>query len=370
MESSVGELCAPWANHPRILRHDPLSSPLKIAAELPASEAALAFVDESRETIRRALAGEDRRLLLILGPCSIHDPKSALEYADRLSHLQSRVESQFILVMRVYFEKPRTTVGWKGYVTDPKMDSSDDMELGLRKARELLLQITKMKIPCATEFLDPVVPPYLADLVSWCAIGARTTESQTHRQMASGLSMPVGFKNATDGSLRSATNAMLSAAQPHSFLGIAPTGVTAILRTAGNPDAHLVLRGSEEHPNYEARYIDEACLAAGPKGPKRMVLVDCSHGNSQKDFRRQGRVFDYVVSQFAAGRERILGMMLESHLGEGNQALKSAQPAKYGVSVTDSCLGWEDTERLVLNGFEVLESARRSDTRFHSEVAP
>ncbi len=355
-------------HHHRVLRQDPLSAPQEIVNELPATPADLDFVNTARERIQSALLGGDKRLVLILGPCSIHDSASALEYADRLSHLQKRVEDQFILVMRVYFEKPRTTVGWKGYITDPNLDGTDDMESGLRRARELLLKITRMGLPCATEFLDPIVPPYITDLISWAAIGARTTESQTHRQMASGLSMPVGFKNATDGSIQSALNSLLSARQPHSFLGIDPNGRTAVVRTSGNPDVHLVLRGSEDQPNYSAPHVAFAQASIGESGPARPIMVDCSHGNSRKNFKKQLDVFDDVLEQYSAGNQRILGMMIESHLNEGNQKL-GGDKLKYGVSLTDACLSWEATEQLIVGATETL---RRSAglTRLQFLYAP
>ncbi len=360
MTPPTPELVRQKIHHQRVLRQDPLSAPQTIVNELPATAEDLSFVNNARESIQNALLGGDSRQLLILGPCSIHDREAALEYADRLSHLQPRVSEHFQLIMRVYFEKPRTTVGWKGYITDPHLDGSDDMEMGLRKARELLLKITRMGLACATEFLDPIVPPYIADLVTWAAIGARTTESQTHRQMASGLSMPVGFKNATDGTLRSALNSLLSARQAHTFLGIDPNGRTAIVRTAGNPDVHLVLRGSEEQPNYSGPHMAYAMAAIGTSGPSRPILVDCSHGNSKKDFRRQADVFDDIIDQVNRGNERILGMMLESHLFEGQQKLTAPNTLKYGVSLTDGCISWEATEQLVLRACDSLARAKHS----------
>jgi 3-deoxy-7-phosphoheptulonate synthase len=332
----------------RILRLEPLDPPSAIKATLPLTERAEATVRIGRQRFRQALGGQDRRPVVITGPCSIHDPRAALEYAQKLSRLAAELEDSLLLIMRVYFEKPRTTIGWKGLINDPKLDGSEDINLGLREARKLLLAINELGVACATEFLDPIVPQYLADLVSWAAIGARTTESQTHREMASGLSMPVGFKNATDGELQIAIDAMAAAAHAHSFLGIDQAGTTAIVRTTGNPDVHAVLRGGGGKPNYFPADIAYARVALGASADRRLILVDCSHGNSDKDYRKQPKVFEALVEQIARGETALLGMMLESHLNEGNQKL-AGPPAglRYGVSITDGCIDWATTEGLL-----------------------
>jgi 3-deoxy-7-phosphoheptulonate synthase len=312
-----------------------------------------------RDAISAILKQTDPRLLVVLGPCSIHDPKGALEYAARLNKLRQEFEDQFCLVMRVYFEKPRTTVGWKGLIYDPHLNGSDDIQAGLRQARELLLQITGMGLPAATEFLDPVVPQYIADLVSWAAIGARTTESQTHRQMASGLSMPVGFKNGTDGSLQIAIDAMQSAMRPHSFLGIDQDGFTSIVRTTGNPDGHVVLRGGRLRTNYDAESIREAGESLQKSGLPPVLMVDCSHANSLKQHAKQEEVWRSLIEQRLAGSKPITGVMIESNLSEGSQSIpKNLGDLRYGVSVTDACIGWDVTERLLRWGHERLAGKR------------
>lgn len=296
--------------------------------------------------MRRILRGEDTRLLVIVGPCSIHDPEAALEYARRLSALADELSSKMYIVMRVYFEKPRTTIGWKGLINDPGLDDSCDVERGLRLARRLLLEITALGLPAATEFLDPIVPQYTADLVTWAAIGARTTESQTHREMASGLSMPVGFKNGTDGSVQTALDAMRSARSPHSFLGIDENGVTSIVKTTGNSDVHLVLRGGRQGPNYSPEHVAGAAAAARRAGVPSAIMVDCSHANSGKNPANQPAVWRSVLEQRAAGTREIIGAMLESNLHEGAQN-PSDRPLRYGVSITDACMSWETTEALL-----------------------
>ena len=326
----------------------PLLSPRALKALWPASEALNDAVAQARGRIIRILRQEDPRLLVVIGPCSIHDQKSALEYATRLSRLQKELSDKLEIVMRVYFEKPRTTIGWKGLINDPHLDGSQDIETGLKTARQLLLEINQLGLPAATEFLDPIVPQYIADLITWAAIGARTTESQTHREMASGLSMPVGLKNATDGSLQVAIDAMGAARHPHSFLGINEDGVTAIVRTAGNPDAHVVLRGGRALTNYDPASIQaaEAKLQAEKLPP--VLMVDCSHANSEKKFARQEDVWQNVVAQRAGGTRSLIGLMVESHLCEGNQPIpKNLNDLRYGVSITDSCIGWETTERML-----------------------
>ena len=333
----------------------PLLSPKALRALSPTPEAVNDFVAQSRDRIIRILNREDARLLVVIGPCSIHDEKSALEYAMRLAKLQKEFADKMEIVMRVYFEKPRTTIGWKGLVNDPHLDGSQDIETGLKIARKLLLQINGMGLPAATEFLDPIVPQYIADLITWAAIGARTTESQTHREMASGLSMPVGLKNATDGSLQVAIDAMGATQHPHSFLGLNEDGATSIVRTKGNPNAHVVLRGGRAMTNYDAASIRaaEAKLTAEKLPP--VLMVDCSHANSEKKFAKQEDVWHSVIEQRAAGTKSLIGLMVESHLSEGNQPIpKKISELRYGVSVTDSCVGWETTERMLRWGFEKL----------------
>ena len=332
-----------------------LLPPRALKAEWPMTEAANRTVVEGRDAVARILQREDPRLLVIVGPCSIHDPEAALEYAGRLNGLRQELAGQCCLVMRVYFEKPRTTIGWKGLINDPHLDGSYDIESGLKKARALLLQITSMGLPAATEFLDPIVPQYIADLISWAAVGARTTESQTHREMASGLSMPVGFKNGTDGGLQIAIDAMRSAMTPHSFLGIDQDGVTSIIRTTGNPIGHVVLRGGRLRPNYDAESIGDAAVQLSQAGLPPVLMVDCSHANSAKQHARQEEVWRSLIEQRVAGARPIIGAMIESNLVEGSQPIpKDLAELKRGVSVTDACLGWEVTERMLRQGAETL----------------
>ncbi len=326
-----------------------LSPPRAVKAALPVTEAANATVVAGRERVAAILRGEDPRLLVVAGPCSIHDPASAREYAARLAALRARVADRIEVVMRVYFEKPRTSIGWKGLINDPRLDGSQDIEAGLALARTLLLDIAALGLPAATEFLDPIVPQYIDDLVSWAAIGARTTESQTHREMASGLSMPVGFKNATDGGLQVAVDAMRAAMAPHSFLGIDPDGFTSIVRTKGNPAVHVVLRGGAARSNYDADSIRDAEWRLAEAGLPAAILVDCSHANSRRQPARQQDAWRSVLEQRRTGTRSLIGMMLESHLHEGQQPFpRPVAELRYGVSITDPCLGWEDTERLLL----------------------
>jgi len=323
------------------------------------TERANRTVVEGREAVKRILRREDPRQLVIVGPCSIHDVEGALEYAVRLNRLREEFASRLCIVMRVYFEKPRTTIGWKGLINDPHLDGSYDIETGLMKARKLLLQITEMGLPAGTEFLDPIVPQYLADLVSWAAVGARTTESQTHREMASGLSMPVGFKNATDGSLQIAIDAMTAARTPHSFLGIDQDGVTSIVRTTGNPDGHVVLRGGRLQANYDPESIALATATLAKAGLPPVLMVDCSHANSGKQHARQEEVWRSVVAQRSAGNDSLIGLMVESYLNEGSQPIPRNLPdLRHGVSVTDACVGWETTERMLRHGYDVLRETR------------
>lgn len=297
-------------------------------------------------------------MLIVVGPCSIHDEAAAMEYARRLTAVAQRVSDRILVVMRVYFEKPRTTIGWKGLINDPHLDGSFDVSAGIHKAREILLRINEMGMPCATEMLDPITPQYTADLVTWASLGARTTESQTHRQMASGLSMPVGFKNGTDGNLQVAIDAMEAARHPHAFLGIDADGQTCIVNTTGNPDGQLILRGGRSGPNYGPEHIAEARAMLVKRNLEPHILVDCSHANSNKDYRNQPAVMRNVVQQRIDGNHDILGLMIESNLNEGSQPLGADPKAlKYGVSITDSCIGWEQTESLLEEACAALAKA-------------
>lgn len=325
-----------------------LISPAQIKEQLPAKARHIEMVREARTTARAILSGEDDRMLVVAGPCSIHDPESALDYARRLAALAREVSERYFVVMRVYFEKPRTTVGWKGLINDPHLDDSCDVARGIALARKLLLDIVDLGLPAGTEFLDPIIPQYTADLISWAAIGARTTESQTHREMASGLSMPVGFKNGTDGSIQTALDAMKSSRAPHSFLGIDQDGATSIVTTAGNPDSHIVLRGGRDGGNYHPHHVASACEALSKSGLHPALMVDCSHANSGKDPRKQPDVWNSILAQRTGGRREIIGAMIESHIHEGSQPLgRSLADLKYGVSITDACMSWEATERLL-----------------------
>ncbi len=327
-----------------------LTPPGALKERFPVPAKVAEVVSSTRAAIRDALHGRDaRRLLVVVGPCSIHDPVAALEYAGRLADVAARTHNELILVMRSYFEKPRTTVGWKGLINDPRLDGSCDIESGLALARRLLLEIGRLGLGCASELLDPITPQYVADLLSWAAIGARTTESQTHREMASGLSMPVGFKNGTDGGMQVALDAMVSARHPHSFLGIDVDGRTAVVRTQGNPDRHIVLRGGSAGPNHDRESVTRAAARVGVEGIARGVMVDCSHGNSAKDPARQIEVAREVIAQVAGGQRALLGLMLESHLEAGRQDWLPGRPLRRGVSITDACVGWDDTEALLLD---------------------
>jgi 3-deoxy-7-phosphoheptulonate synthase len=332
----------------RIKDFTPLISPDTLKEELPISAEAARNVLEGRTVLQDIILRKDPRLMVITGPCSIHDEKAALEYARRLLDLRQRVSKSLYLVMRVYFEKPRTTVGWKGLINDPNLDGSYDIITGLKKARRLLDQIAAMGLPTATELLDPFIPQYIAGLVCWAAIGARTTESQTHREMASGLSMPVGFKNGTDGNLDVALNAMIAAGAPQHFLGIDHNGHASVVRTTGNPYAHLVLRGGTR-PNYDSCSVREVLDKLRAKELNEAVVVDCSHSNSRKRFKEQGVAWKDVIQQRMSGNESIVGLMLESNLLEGNQKnTGDIKTLAYGVSITDACISWETTEELIL----------------------
>lgn len=330
----------------RVVAEKPLSPPAVMKKVLPLTDQGASFVQHARNTIADIVHGRDKRLLVVTGPCSIHDPKAAIEYAQKLKQLQLQYADSLYIVMRVYFEKPRTTVGWKGFINDPHLDDSFDLETGLTWGRELLLKMVEMELPTATEALDPISPQYLSDLISWSAIGARTVESQTHREMASGLSMPVGFKNGTDGNLNIALNALQSAASGHSFIGINQRGEVSLVQTAGNPDGHIILRGGAK-PNYDAQSINDALAKLDKLKLPRGIVVDCSHGNSNKDHNRQGEVALNVIGQRLAGNDAIIGIMLESHLHAGRQDLVDGKAEKYGVSVTDACIDWSTTAELL-----------------------
>ena len=320
-----------------------VSTPAQVQAELPLSEAAAQTTVQARKEVQEILHGRDDRLLVIVGPCSIHDPEAALDYAHKLKALRDTLSKQLLLVMRVYFEKPRTTVGWKGLINDPNLDDGYDIDRGLRIARKLLLDLNGLGIPAGVEYLDILTPQYLSDLVSWGAIGARTTESQLHREMASGLSCPVGFKNGTDGSVKVAVDAVLSARSPHRFLTLTSQGQVSIFETSGNPDTHIILRGGSTGTNYDAANVEAACVALQKAGVQPQVMIDFSHANSQKQHRRQLEVGRVVGEQLARGERRIIGAMIELHLVEGRQEIGPREKMTYGQSVTDACIGWDDT---------------------------
>ncbi|MFP6817241.1 MAG: 3-deoxy-7-phosphoheptulonate synthase [Pseudomonadales bacterium] len=326
---------------------DVLVTPEALKARLPVSEGIRELVAQAREVVQNILSRTDHRLLVVVGPCSIHDVDAARDYARRLAELASELNQHLFIVMRAYFEKPRTTVGWKGLINDPHLDDSFCIAEGLEIARRLLLDIVEIGVPLSTEALDPITPQYLQDLITWSAIGARTTESQTHREMASGLSCPIGFKNGTDGSLGVAINALQSVASPHRFLGISPSGQVSVIRTKGNPHAHIVLRGGTAGPNYDAESVAACEAALQHIGPFANIMVDCSHANSSKDHNRQVLVARDVASQLLAGNQSIVGLMIESNLHAGNQNLGTGRDLRYGVSVTDACIDWASTEDLL-----------------------
>ena len=332
----------------------PLISPADLKKELPMTDTSIRTVIEGRRVIENIIMKKDPRLMIVTGPCSIHDDQAALEYAERLHLLSEKVKETLYLVMRVYFEKPRTNVGWKGLINDPYLDGTHDMSKGLHKARSLLLKITETGLPTATEMLDPITPQYIAGLICWSAIGARTTESQTHREMASGLSMPVGFKNCTDGSLSTALNAIIAAGSPQSFLGIDPDGQTSIVNTTGNPYTHIVLRGGQR-PNYDTVSIRETLRLLGDKELTEAIVVDCSHANSHKRYEEQAVVWKDVINQRINGNAAIIGLMLESNLEEGRQDNSGTlNTMQYGMSITDACISWNTTEELVLSAHDQL----------------
>lgn len=331
-----------------VLETRSLLSPSTIKTDYPITQSVADLVADTRDRLRSILMGEDHRLLVVVGPCSIHDVHAALEYGEKLRHLRDELADRLEIVMRVYFEKPRTNVGWKGLINDPLLNESFDINLGLQQARKLLLDLGDLGLPAATELLDPIIPQYLADVIAWTAIGARTTESQTHREMASGLSMPVGFKNGTDGHLDSAINAMLAARQQHRFLGINQDGLASIVTTTGNPDTHLVLRGGKRGPNYDATHVEAAVQDLKRHNCNTRVMIDCSHGNTQKDYTRQPLVAHDVAKQIRAHTSQIMGVMIESHLVAGNQSLKGdISQLTYGQSITDPCVDLETTASML-----------------------
>ncbi len=327
----------------RIENLKPLIPPAILMEELPLDDAGSATVARGREQVVDVLTGRDDRLLVVVGPCSIHDPAAGLEYAERLREVADAHRADLFVVMRVYFEKPRSTVGWKGLINDPHLDGSFAINHGLRRARRFLLDVTRLGLPSGCEFLDPISPQFIADVVSWGAIGARTSESQIHRELASGLSMPVGFKNGTDGKVQIAIDAILASAHPHHFLSVTKQGVAAIFETRGNPDCHLILRGGSDGPNYGPEHVARAVDALARLGLPARVMVDCSHGNSAKDPRRQPEVAEGVAEQIAAGSRQLCGIMLESFLVEGRQDLQEGKLPVFGQSITDACMGWERT---------------------------
>ncbi len=339
----------------RIVGIDALTPPAELKNEVPASERSSKTVVESRRTIASIISGRDPRLLAIVGPCSIHDRGLALDYAQRLKRLHDELRDRLFVVMRVYFEKPRTRLGWRGLILDPHLDGSYDIQTGLRMARRILSEITDMGLPAGSEMLDPIVPQYTDDLVSWASIGARTTESQTHREMASGLSMPVGFKNGTDGSVDTAINALANARNPHSFIGIDPQGQSCVLTTAGNEHGHVILRGGRSGPNYHDESVEDACSKLIESGYPPAVMIDCSHSNSMKKPERQAKVLRSVVRQRKEGQESIVGFMMESNIEAGRQDIPDDPgDLAYGVSVTDPCLDWERTENALRWAHEQL----------------
>ncbi len=346
-------------NNLKVTGITPIIAPADLRQVFPLSGKNGEFVSKSREGIKDILQRRDRRLMVVVGPCSIHDPEAAVEYAERLAALSRQVSDQLLLIMRVYFEKPRTTVGWKGLINDPDMNGTHLISKGLGIARGLLSRITALEVPVANEMLDPITPEYVADMISWGAIGARTTESQTHRELASGLSFPIGFKNGTDGNLQIAIDAMIAAQHPHSFLGINREGRTSIVQTAGNPDVHIVLRGGSRKPNYHPEDIIHTEESLNKNGLFPTIMVDCSHGNSSKDYLKQPLVLENVVQQVVDGNTSISGVMIESFLSAGNQKVPADHSQlKYGVSITDSCIDWQTTEKILLDAHQRLKKRK------------
>jgi 3-deoxy-7-phosphoheptulonate synthase len=347
----------------RIAAVRPLISPALLQDELPVSESDQALIEASRRAIADVLHGRDDRLLVVVGPCSIHDHDQAMDYARLLKAEADALKDDLLVVMRVYFEKPRTTVGWKGYINDPRLDGSFRINEGLRRARELLLEITSLGLPTGTEFLDLLSPQYIADLIAWGAIGARTTESQSHRQLASGLSCPVGFKNGTDGGVQVAADALVASRASHAFMGMTKMGQAAIFETRGNDDGHVILRGGSKGPNYDAASVEACCAVLRKAGLREQVMIDCSHANSSKQHRKQIEVAADIGRQLAAGDRRIIGVMIESHLDEGRQDLKPDTPLQRGVSITDACIGWSQTEPVLRSLAEAVRARRTAVAR-------
>ncbi|MSQ66986.1 MAG: 3-deoxy-7-phosphoheptulonate synthase [Gammaproteobacteria bacterium] len=342
----------------RIVGYRPLIPPAILLEEIALTERASQTIAQARRAAERIIQAADDRLLVVVGPCSIHDPKAALEYADKLQREAERHRQDLLICMRVYFEKPRTTIGWKGLINDPHLDGSFDINNGLRAARRLLLELAQRGLPAGTEFLDVITPQFIADLIAWGAIGARTTESQIHREMASGLSMPVGFKNGTDGSIQVAVDAIGAARHPHHFLAVAKQGISAIVTTKGNENCHVILRGSNVGPNHHPAAIAECIQALSKAKLKTGIMVDCSHGNSRKDHRKQPQVAAEVGAQIAGGERSICGLMLESHLREGKQSHSTGTPLVYGQSITDACLSWEMTVPVLDQLAEAVQARR------------
>jgi 3-deoxy-7-phosphoheptulonate synthase len=333
----------PPTNNLRVVGVRPLIPPGILYEEVPITASAEKTIDATRRAVRDIVTRRDDRLLVVVGPCSIHDPSAALSYAELLLAAAKRLSGELCVVMRVYFEKPRTTVGWKGLINDPHLDQSFEINTGLRIARRLLCDLNEMGVPCGCEFLDPISPQYISGLVSWGAIGARTTESQVHRELASGLSMPIGFKNGTDGTVQIAVDAVMSSARPHHFLGVTEQGLAGVVSTKGNPECHVILRGGSSGPNYEAESVKATAAKLDKAGLKPSIMVDCSHGNSSKKYDRQPIVAQSVCEQVAGGEDALTGVMLESNLVEGNQKYVAGKPLKYGQSITDACMNWEMT---------------------------
>lgn len=348
----------PQIHNVNIQRIEPLASPSEFLERLPSTPQISQLVKDGRQQIARILRGEDDRMLLITGPCSLHDAKAGYEYAQRLKKLADEFQDRLLIVMRVYFEKPRTTVGWKGLIYDPHLNGSTDITAGLHMAREFLLQIGELGMLAAIEFVDPITPQYIADLYSWAAIGARTAESQTHRQMSSGLSMPVGFKNGTGGSIQLAADGVVAAQAAQAFLGVNDDGKASVVVTKGNQDTHIILRGGSNGTNYDAVSIADAVERLQRSGLRTSLVVDCSHANCGKDHTKQRIAFHDVLEQRIAGNKNIVGMMLESHLFEGSQPIDERNPGnlKYGVSITDPCVGWEETVTLLTAAYQALDS--------------
>jgi len=343
----------------RILAVNDVSAPVQVHNEYPVDNSVLSVVTRVRREIKHILLGNDDRLLVVVGPCSIHDPNAALEYAQRLETVREKLKNELIIVMRVYFEKPRTIVGWKGLINDPNLDNSFEINKGLRLARKLLLDINRIGVPAGTEFLDLITPQYIADLIGWGAIGARTTESQLHRELVSGLSCPIGFKNGTDGALNIAIDAVKASSRPHHFLSLTKNGKTAIFRTAGNDDCHIILRGGRK-PNYDAESVSLASQNLKKSGLAERLMIDVSHANCYKQYNKQVKVCTNVAGQIAEGDSRIMGVMIESHLKPGRQDVVPGQPMVYGQSITDGCIGWDQTESLLNILAEAVSSRRVS----------